>query len=141
MIRLIRKNQRGAAAVEFALLGPVFLATIFGIIEGARLVWTRQALQQAAFIGARCLGLGTSQGCNSTSVAVSKTVAEARGIGVPVRSSYVTATASAASGVCPSAPSAMSTVRIAMPYRSAVAGFLPYRFSQITVTACYPKLT
>jgi Flp pilus assembly protein TadG len=47
----------GAAIIEFAVLAPMFLALIFGSIEYGRLLWTQQALQQAAIAGARCMAI------------------------------------------------------------------------------------
>lgn len=47
----------GAAIIEFALVAPMFLALVFGTIEYGRLLWTQQALQQAAIAGARCMAI------------------------------------------------------------------------------------
>jgi TadE-like protein len=47
----------GAAVIEFALLAPIFLILVFGSIEYGRLLWTQQALQQAATSGARCMAI------------------------------------------------------------------------------------
>jgi hypothetical protein len=41
----------GAAIIEFAVPAPMFLALVFGSIEYGRLLWTQQALQQAAVAG------------------------------------------------------------------------------------------
>jgi Flp pilus assembly protein TadG len=43
--------------VEFALVAPVFLALLFGILEFGRALWTLQALQETAIAGARCMAL------------------------------------------------------------------------------------
>ena len=47
------KNQRGAALVELAILSTVFFTVLFGILEFGRLLWTHNALQDAARRGAR----------------------------------------------------------------------------------------
>ena len=47
------KNQRGAALVELAIVSGVFFTVIFGILEFGRLLWTHNALQDAARRGAR----------------------------------------------------------------------------------------
>lgn len=44
--RRLGKNQRGGAAVEFALLVLIFLPLIFGILELARLVYMFNILQE-----------------------------------------------------------------------------------------------
>jgi Flp pilus assembly protein TadG len=138
MNRPFRQDARGAAAVEFALIAPLLIATIFGVIEGARYIWTRQALQQAAFVGARCLSLGITANCANAAAARARAVSEARQIGIPVQPSYVTAEGPRTCGTGTSAVSGMSRVAITMPFRSAASGFLPYRFTQIAVDACFP---
>ena len=47
------KNQRGAALVELAIVSAVFFTVIFGILEFGRLLWTHNALEDAARRGAR----------------------------------------------------------------------------------------
>jgi Flp pilus assembly protein TadG len=47
----------GTTAIEFALVAPVFLMFLFGIVEFGRLLWTEQALQQTAVAGARCMAI------------------------------------------------------------------------------------
>jgi Flp pilus assembly protein TadG len=54
------RDERGAAAVEMALLVPVLLLILFGIIDFGRMLNTQIALSQAAREGVRGLALGTS---------------------------------------------------------------------------------
>lgn len=49
----IKKNERGAALVEFAIVATVFLSVMFGAIEFGRLFWTHNALRDAARRGVR----------------------------------------------------------------------------------------
>lgn len=51
--RLCRKNRRGAAVVEFAIVAPVFFLLIFGMIEYGRMVMVQQILTNASREGAR----------------------------------------------------------------------------------------
>lgn len=46
-------NQRGAVALEFALLLPVFLVILFGTIEFGRMMYGREIVTNAAREGAR----------------------------------------------------------------------------------------
>lgn len=46
-------NERGAAATEFALLLPVFLMILFGIIELGMIMYGREVVTNAAREGAR----------------------------------------------------------------------------------------
>ena len=49
-----RKKRRGAAAVEFAVVAPIFLLLVFGMIEYGRMVMVQQVLTNASREGARC---------------------------------------------------------------------------------------
>jgi Flp pilus assembly protein TadG len=67
-----RWRERGQTLVEFALVFPVFMVLLFGIIDGSRLVFTNSTLSQAAREGARQASVeaswvGSSEGsCNTT---------------------------------------------------------------------------
>jgi hypothetical protein len=51
--RLFRRNRRAAAAVEFALVAPVFFLLVFGMIEYGRMLMVQQVLTNASREGAR----------------------------------------------------------------------------------------
>jgi Flp pilus assembly protein TadG len=53
-------SDRGAAAVEFALLLPLLVLIVFGLIDFGRAINTQITLTQAAREGARALALGQS---------------------------------------------------------------------------------
>ena len=42
------REERGASAVEFAIMGPVFLFTVFAILESASIYWVDRVLQSYA---------------------------------------------------------------------------------------------
>ena len=48
-----RRGERGAALVEFAIGATVFLTALFAVLEGGHLLWTHNALTDAARRGAR----------------------------------------------------------------------------------------
>jgi Flp pilus assembly protein TadG len=50
---LFRKQRRGAAAVEFAVVAPVFFLLVFGMIEYGRMVMVQQIVTNAAREGTR----------------------------------------------------------------------------------------
>ena len=60
-----RKDRRGAAAVEFAVVAPVFFLLIFGMIEYGRMVMVQQILTNASREGAR---VGVLDGSTTTDV-------------------------------------------------------------------------
>jgi Flp pilus assembly protein TadG len=81
-IRRFRRNRRGSAAVEFALIAPVFFALLFAIFETAmvffasqvletgiqdsgRLIYTSQNLTQAQFKTDFCGRVGALFPCNA----------------------------------------------------------------------------
>lgn len=55
----VRDHERGAAALEFAILLPVLLLMLYGFIEGSRMYQARLAMSYAAREGARVLAVGT----------------------------------------------------------------------------------
>jgi hypothetical protein len=58
MRRLRGRTDRGAAAVELALVLPLLLLILFGTIDFGRLLYTKVELSSAAREGARVLALG-----------------------------------------------------------------------------------
>lgn len=75
---MIRRNQnksdqRGATLVEFAIGATVFLMAMFGIIEFGRLLWTHNALVDAARRGARYAVNQPASGDGSAAQAGAKT--------------------------------------------------------------------
>ena len=51
--RTCRRNRRGAAAVEFAIVAPVFFLLVFGMVEYGRMIMVQQVITNAAREGAR----------------------------------------------------------------------------------------
>ncbi|XXJ18733.1 TadE/TadG family type IV pilus assembly protein [Desulfovibrio caledoniensis] len=47
------KKRLGMAAVEMAMLLPIFLMLLMGVMDMARLFWTQGVVRDAAFEGAR----------------------------------------------------------------------------------------
>lgn len=71
MIRSLRPSlrhcRRGAAALEFALVAPLFLTIIGGTVEVARWGWGAAALRAAVADGARCVRVSPHR-CGSLEV-------------------------------------------------------------------------
>ena len=57
----LRRDERGASALEFSILAIPLLAFMFGILEFGRAMWTEEALQSTAATVARCVGLQVQQ--------------------------------------------------------------------------------
>jgi hypothetical protein len=64
----IRGGQGGQGLAEFALILPIFLLAVFGLLDVGRLIYTNSALSQAAREGAR-LGATETAWIGSTSPA------------------------------------------------------------------------
>jgi len=65
-------SDRGAAALEFAILLPVLLLIVYGLIEGARVYQARLAISYAAREGARVLAVGTHDTAAARATALSR---------------------------------------------------------------------
>lgn len=58
--RARRRSDRGAAAVEFALVVPLFVALVFGILSYGWMLSYRQGISQAAAEGVRAMAVSVS---------------------------------------------------------------------------------
>jgi Flp pilus assembly protein TadG len=61
MLRRFRRNRRGSAAVEFAIVAPVFFALLFAIIETAIVFLAGQVLETMVQQSARMVMTGQAQ--------------------------------------------------------------------------------
>ena len=60
-LRRFRRNRRGSAVVEFALVAPVFFALLFAIIETAMVFFASQVLETVTQDSARMIMTGQAQ--------------------------------------------------------------------------------
>lgn len=61
VLRRFRRSRRGSAAVEFALVAPVFFALLFAIIETALVFFAGQVLETITQNSARVIMTGQAQ--------------------------------------------------------------------------------
>jgi Flp pilus assembly protein TadG len=71
ILRRFRRSRRASAAVEFALVAPIFFGLLFAIIETAVVFFASQVLETITQDSARVIGTGQSQsglvtGCATT---------------------------------------------------------------------------
>jgi len=64
LLRRFRRNRKGAAALEFALIAPVFLALLFAILETAMMFFASQVLETVTQESARLILTGQAQNSN-----------------------------------------------------------------------------
>lgn len=140
----LRRDRRGAAAVEFAaVLGPL-LILIFGVFEYGRLMWTREALQETATAGARCMGMSAtscaSGGAYSSANTNTYIENQAANWGLTLTASNISLDSS---GTCAgvSATNGFSSVTINYTFQSIVPSLLSSLTTSptLTSTACFPN--
>ena len=66
ILRRFRRNRMGSAAVEFALVAPIFFAVLFAIIELALVFFASQILETVTQDTARLILTGQAQGASLT---------------------------------------------------------------------------
>ena len=66
ILRRFRRNRRGTAAVEFALVAPIFFGVLFAIIELAMVFYASQILETATQDSARVIMTGQAQNAKYT---------------------------------------------------------------------------
>lgn len=106
-------RERGAAAVEFALLLPLLLLIVFGIIDFGRALNTQITLTQAAREGARLAALGQTCGSLTTpGTVLYRTQTAATGLNLGQAGASVSCT------TCPqgAGPTVDGTVAISYPF-------------------------
>jgi Flp pilus assembly protein TadG len=65
-LRRFRRNRRGSAAVEFAIVAPLFFGLLFAIIETALVFYASQVLETVTQDSARMVMTGQAQLANFT---------------------------------------------------------------------------
>jgi len=129
-------DAAGSSATEFALVAPAFLMFLFLILDGGRIMFTKQALNELAVATARCAAIKMT-GC--TTVAATQSWAAARGVArsmLAVSSSNVIVSQST---TC-NGQSNMAQATISITYKKGALTLLPQNTvpSTLTSTACFP---
>ncbi len=65
-LRRFRRNRRGSAAIEFALIAPMFFALLFAIFETALMFFAAQVLETGTQDSARLMYTNRAQNSNMT---------------------------------------------------------------------------
>lgn len=138
-------DRRGAAAVEFALVIVPLILFLFGTIEFARLMWTRQSMKSLAVTAARCVGIlephCVSGAAYNETATKNFIIGRAASFGVRLAASNITVTTSASSADC--GITGFSRVSINYTFNT-VAPKLITRLaggSALTASACFPNQT
>jgi Flp pilus assembly protein TadG len=125
-------NRRGAAAVEYAIILPVLLLFVLGIMDVGRLLWTYATLVSATDAAARCYAIAASA---CTTPAQVQTYAVTQAGGLNISSSAFTASTQS----CGAQVSATLVFAFVIPWMEAVPPFGKSNSMTLNATACYPQ--
>ena len=130
----MKLGRRGTTALEFAIVAPTFMMLMFGGFEYARLLWTKQAMQLAGDLTARCSAIASSACPTPTTYAA--TLANNYGA-VAVAAANVTYASSSTSCTVPSGNTAVQ-VTITLNFTSPFSALVPSLLRKLVTTSCYP---
>jgi Flp pilus assembly protein TadG len=122
------KSRSGAAAIEYAIVLPVLLLLVFGIIDVGRLLWTYTTLVRAGEAAARCYAVKAA-GCTTVDEVQNYAVSQAWGLTVAA-SSFTVATST-----CGAQVSASYVFGFVIPWVSAYGSA---NSITLNTTACFP---
>lgn len=133
------RERRGATAVEFAFVAPVFLMMLFLLLDGGRMMFAKQSLNELAAAAARCAALKPT-GCATASAVQSWAVS--RGLARSNLSIVASDVAILTSTTC-NGQASMAQATIAMTYRKGAMTLLPQSVVPATLTSvsCFPVAT
>jgi len=134
-IRKFLSDDRGLAVTEFALLAPVFMIAMFGLIETSRVLWTKQTLDEVAYATARCTAVSAS--CDGLANLRSFATTRGAGYGVTIPTNNVTMTDNT---TCNGLPNSKQ-VDITMTFTSVMDGFVPSFPVTLQARGCFPVLS
>jgi Flp pilus assembly protein TadG len=124
--RLFHGNlrERGAAAIEFAIVLPVLLLCVLGLTELARAIWTQTTLNYAVQAAARCAAVDINH-CG-TEAAINNYI-NAPGLSVTFH-------------LTTPAPKCGAQVTASLPFDWLVPAFIsdPLFPKTLTASACFP---
>ncbi len=141
ILRRFARDDRGASALEFAIVCLPFFAMVFGVAEFGRARWTMAALEQAAQAGARCMGLTLSGCATDGAYDASATTATVQGLAarwsVTVPATGVALDNAATCG----GMAGFSQVTVTIPFRTVAPALIPALGPGFTLRAssCFPK--
>jgi len=138
MIRALFHNRDGATAVEFALLGPTFLMFLFLLLDGGRMIFAKQSLNELATVTARYMAIKQA---SCPDVASAQTWAVSRGLArnnLPLSIGNIAINTNATCGGVPN----MIQATITMPWKKGAMTLLPQSAApaSLSATACFPTI-
>lgn len=120
---MVSQSERGAAAVEFAMVLPLLLLLVIGISDLGRAYSAQTTLSSAAREGVRVMAL-------QNDAAKARAAAKSAAPNLALSDSQISVSPTSCA-VSPSTPAASATVTISYPFAFIAGGFL---HSSITLT-------
>jgi Flp pilus assembly protein TadG len=117
-------RRAGSVAVEVAIVLPLVLLFVAGLMEFGRAIWTQATLDYAVESAARCGAINASL-CGDA--AQTQSYAVARAVGLTLTEATFTVTT----------PACGMQVSASLPLQFIAPGLLPYTIT-LTASACYP---
>jgi Flp pilus assembly protein TadG len=131
--RTLRRDCRAVAALEFAIVAPMFFVILLGGLELGLLEWTKNALQLTAAVTARCVALGSCADPNSYATATA---------GQWIMGNVISSVTYTPNTSC-YAEGGTVYAKVTIDCRFWAGGVLPPPFSNVvlSVSACYPMVS
>lgn len=117
-------GEGGAAVVEFAIVLPVLLLCVLGLIEFGRAIWTQAALAYAVEAAARCAAIDKLT-CGNAAQTQQYAAAHTPGLTLPATTFSLTT------------PACGAQVSASLPFDFLLPALLPYS-QTLTAQACFP---
>jgi Flp pilus assembly protein TadG len=134
------RHERGATAVEFALVVGPLLMLVFGAVEFSRLMWAREALQSTAIAGARCMGVRETACAPGGTYSATSTKTFVRDWASNLYVSVFDANITLNNAATCSGSAGFSQVSITYTFNSLITPFLDAIDQQeLSATACFPN--
>jgi Flp pilus assembly protein TadG len=123
-LKRVGANDEGSSAVEFAMVAPVLIVMLFGVLEFGRALWTQSMLDFAVEQASRCATINTTT-CGSASAIA--TYAESQTAPLNLPAATFTATT----------PACGNQVRASYAFSFITPRLFPYSIT-LTSQSCFP---
>ena len=114
-----QRYQRGSFTVEFALVVPILIAILFGVIDAGRFIATRTMLSQAAAAAARAACLSSTTGSSDLTQAANDAAPALTGLSA----------SAACAGACAYPVAIGATVEVSVTYTFVASFFRSFQRS------------
>jgi Flp pilus assembly protein TadG len=88
-MKTLLHDRSGASVVEFAVLLPLFMSLVIGLMQLGQMLWTQAALQHAVEMAARCASVNAVSCANAGQIQT-YAATQAYGLTLPVATFTVT---------------------------------------------------